>query len=83
MAVLKTVLNIAFDTTASAAAMLRMKDFVLLVCSALGESSAVMPTADIIHHHLHASSSSNCSACPANAAIGKGVKGSFNEGVGQ
>lgn len=38
VAVLKTVLNIAFDTTASAGAMLRMKDFVLLVCSALGAS---------------------------------------------
>lgn len=39
VAVLKTVLNIAFDTITSPAAMLRMKDFVLLVCSALGESS--------------------------------------------
>jgi hypothetical protein len=39
VAVLKTVLNIAFDTITSPVAMLRMKDFVLLVCSALGESS--------------------------------------------
>ncbi len=38
VAVLKTVLNIAFDTTVTAGAMLRMKDFVLLVCSALGAS---------------------------------------------
>jgi len=38
VAVLKTVLNIAFDTASSAAAMLRMKDFVLLVCSALGNA---------------------------------------------
>ena len=37
MAVLKTVLNIALDTVASPTAMLRLKDFVLLVCSALGE----------------------------------------------
>ena len=37
MAVLKTVLNIALDTAASPSVMLRLKDFVLLVCSALGE----------------------------------------------
>ena len=37
MAVLKTVLNIALDTVASPSVMLRLKDFVLLVCSALGE----------------------------------------------
>jgi hypothetical protein len=34
--VLKTVLNIAFDTMSSPAMLLRLKDFVLLVCSALG-----------------------------------------------
>ena len=38
MAVLKTVLNIAVDTVGSPSVMLRLKDFVLLVCSALGES---------------------------------------------
>lgn len=37
VAVLKTVLNIALDTVASPSVMLRLKDFVLLVCSALGE----------------------------------------------
>ncbi len=36
VAVLKTVLNIALDTVASPSVMLRLKDFVLLVCSALG-----------------------------------------------
>ena len=35
---LKTVLNIAVDTVSSPSVMLRLKDFVLLVCSALGES---------------------------------------------
>lgn len=39
MAVLKTVLNIALDTVASPSVMLRLKDFVLLVCSALGEQA--------------------------------------------
>ena len=36
VAVLKTVLNIAVDTVSSPSVMLRLKDFVLLVCSALG-----------------------------------------------
>jgi hypothetical protein len=36
VAVLKTVLTIAFDSVQAPSAMLRMKDFVLLVCSALG-----------------------------------------------
>ena len=43
VAVLKTVLNIAFDTVSSPTAMLRMKDFVLLVCSALGAPLRVHP----------------------------------------
>ena len=43
MAVLKTVLNIALDTVASPSVMLRLKDFVLLVCSALGESIPLKP----------------------------------------
>lgn len=41
VAVLKTVLNIAFDTIPTPAALLRLKDFVLLVCSALGGSSFI------------------------------------------
>ena len=41
MAVLKTVLNIALDTVASPSVMLRLKDFVLLVCSALGKLSLI------------------------------------------
>ena len=40
VAVLKTVLNIALDMVASPSVMLRLKDFVLLVCSALGECLA-------------------------------------------
>ncbi|BDA50846.1 Exocyst complex component 6B [Coccomyxa sp. Obi] len=49
VAVLKTVLNIAFDTTTSAGAMLRMKDFVLLVCSALGNCGYhVVPVQEIL-----------------------------------
>ncbi len=41
VAVLKTVLNIALDMVASPSVMLRLKDFVLLVCSALGECLAI------------------------------------------
>ena len=47
MAVLKTVLNIAVDTVGSPSVMLRLKDFVLLVCSALGERLQTFPRADI------------------------------------
>ncbi len=52
VAVLKTVLNIALDTVASPSVMLRLKDFVLLVCSALGKPQHTFGFTQHISSHI-------------------------------